>query len=107
MKVILYSQENGDVGYILPVSQDDLMDTAYKTVPKDRPFKFVASADVPPIKYQSAFECDFSEPDGLGKGPEQYGVEKEMQNEAELYRKATPEELIAHGVVLDSNGGNE
>jgi hypothetical protein len=68
--------ELGTICVIYPVLECGLTleEIALKDVPKGLPFVYVEREDVPhqDIEYWSAWECDFSNPDGYGMGYEDF-----------------------------------
>lgn len=75
MNLILYPNDDGGVSVIIPspsaVSTMTLEDIALKDVPAGKPFKIVATEDIPSDRtFRNAWEADFSSPDGTGIGHE-------------------------------------
>lgn len=76
---IAYNNVDGRLE-LLTVNPDcglPLEDVAKKDVPKGRLFKFVSPADLPQSdEYREAWTIDFSEPDGVGMGAEDWRKSK-------------------------------
>lgn len=73
---IAYSREgNTGVEFLLVNHQCGLSieDIARKDVPKGRPYLFVQPSDLPQSdEYREAWTMDFSEPDGVGMGADDW-----------------------------------
>jgi hypothetical protein len=71
MKRIIYPQENGTLAIVIPNTACGLTveQIAQKDVPANVPYKIVDTADILEDRtLREAWEADFSEPDGSGKG---------------------------------------
>lgn len=81
VKVILYP-DGDEVRVLHPrVGVLPALEVARKDVPAGVPFRIVDAADLPPeVNYRSALSADFSAPDGVGLGPEQWRAERNAQS---------------------------
>lgn len=72
---------NGDgIAVIIPNTASGLTiaQIAAKDVPKGRPYKIIAAADIPTDRsLRDAWTADFSIPDGHGIGPEAWHAEQQ------------------------------
>lgn len=72
MKRIIYPNEHGTIGIIVPSPQWPITDyeTGLKDVPKGVPFKIVDITDIPEDRtFRQFWTAEFDEPDGYGLGP--------------------------------------
>jgi len=70
-KAFIFPGDDGvsvTVGYVVDPSAVPA-ESAKVAVPQGRPYLIVNVADLPDIKYHSAWRADFSYPDGYGEGP--------------------------------------
>jgi len=75
MNRIIYPNDDGGVSIIIPtpdaLETRTIEDIALKDVPVGKPFKIVATEDIPSDRtFRNAWEADFSSPDGTGMGHE-------------------------------------
>ena len=81
MNRIIYKQEDGTIGVLIPtldaLSFATIKQIAEKDVPKDLPYKIVDVADIPKDRtYRDAWVWDNSiEPDGFGGESNEFDVE--------------------------------
>jgi hypothetical protein len=73
MKRIIYQNDDGGVSIIIPspsaLATMTIDDIALKDTPAGKPFKIVATEDIPSDRtFRNAWEADFSSPDGTGMG---------------------------------------
>jgi hypothetical protein len=71
-KVVIYPREDGGVVVLYPCECGlSIEEVARKDVPAGLPYLFGTDADVPKdTTYREAWVADFSQPDGIGVGPE-------------------------------------
>ena len=72
---ILYPQTNGEIAILMPVENCGLTikEIAMKDVPAGVPYLICQDSDLPSDwSTSSAWEVDFSKPDGYGIGAEQF-----------------------------------
>lgn len=73
--LIAYQSDSGRLEILVASHQCGLSieDIAKKDVPKGTPYKFISPADVPESdEYREAWTMDFSEPDGIGMGADDW-----------------------------------
>lgn len=73
MTRIIYPNDDGGVSIIVPTESAlatmTIEDIALKDVPAGKPFKIVATEDIPSDRtFRNAWEADISSPDGTGIG---------------------------------------
>ncbi len=73
MNRIIYPNDDGGVSIIIPtpdaLEKRTIEDIALKDVPAGKPFKIVATEDIPSDRtFRNAWEADMSSPDGTGMG---------------------------------------
>jgi hypothetical protein len=77
---IIYPAVGGQLAVIIPAPECrlSLEDIARKDVPAGVPYKFVTIDDLPQDRdFRSAWEADFTNPDGYGIGSEAWFAEQE------------------------------
>lgn len=79
---IIYPLENGGLAIVVPapdyLKEYSITDIAAKDVPKDTPYKIIDVSEVPTDRtFRSAWEADFSDPDGYGIGSDAWFAEQE------------------------------
>lgn len=80
MQSIVYKKPT-TIGVIEPVAGLDINDVALRCVPEGVPYLIVDTSELPTDgKYRDAWDADFSEPDGVGIGPENYFIQKARGN---------------------------
>lgn len=80
MQSIVY-QNDTKIGVIEPVQGLDIKDVALRCVPEGSPYLIVDTSELPSdATYREAWDADFSEPDGVGIGPENYFIQKAKGN---------------------------
>jgi len=73
MNRIIYQNDEGGVSIIVPTASAletrTIEDIALKDVPAGKPYKIVATEDIPSDRtFRNAWEADMSSPDGTGIG---------------------------------------
>lgn len=82
-KVIVYSQNNGNLAVVLPTGELPLNEVARKDVPAGVPYLIVDESDVPADEtFFNAWEADFTTPDGYGIGADAWFAEQDAQEQA-------------------------
>lgn len=82
-KKIVYLNDDGNLSIVFPVDQSicglSVEDIAKKDVPVGKPYLIVNDSDLPSenFDYASAWEADFSNPDGYGIGAEAWFASQE------------------------------
>jgi hypothetical protein len=81
MNRIIYPNDDGGVSIIVPTESAlatmTIEDIALKDVPAGKPFKIVATDDIPSDRtFRNAWEADMSSPDGTGMGHEAWFAAK-------------------------------
>ena len=81
---IIYLSDDGGVAIIIPteeyLSEHTIEELAAKDVPEGKPYKIVDVADIPSDRtFRSAWETDFSNPDGHGIGAEAWFAKQEQE----------------------------
>jgi hypothetical protein len=79
-RIIYPNSDDGGVVVIAPAPQSKLsiIEIARKDVPKGVPYKFITTDDLPSDRdFRSAWEADFTNPDGYGIGSEAWFAEQE------------------------------
>lgn len=73
---IIYPQTNGEIAIIFPVATAMAVEQiAQKDVPHGTPYLIVNDSDLPADWATSAaWEADFSNPDGIGMGPQRWFI---------------------------------
>ena len=70
---IIYQQDSGNIALVIPTGELPIEEVAKKDVPAGAPYLIVDTADVPEDHtFFSAWEADFTTPDGYGIGAEAY-----------------------------------
>jgi hypothetical protein len=70
---IIYPNESGGVSVIVPTGALPIEQIALKDVPAGFPYRFIEDSDIPSDRvFRSAWEADFSNPDGYGIGADAY-----------------------------------
>ena len=72
--IIFPNKQGGiDIFYPAPAQQKTLADLAQAAVPDGRPYRIMATSDLPEEKdFRAAWVADFSAPDGYGRGKHDY-----------------------------------
>ena len=75
MNYVIYPNDDGGVSILIPAPEAletmTIEDIALKDVPAGKPFKIVATEDIPSDRtFRNAWEADMSSPDGTGMGHE-------------------------------------
>jgi hypothetical protein len=69
--LIIYPNDIGGIAVVIPSGELPLEDVAAKDVPAGTPYLYVSAADLPTDRtFRTAWEADFSTPDGHGIGPD-------------------------------------
>lgn len=73
---ILYPQDTGQIAIIIPVANNMTIEQiAAKDVPFGKPYLIVKDSDLPTDwETSAAWEADFSNPDGIGIGPQRWFI---------------------------------
>lgn len=74
-QVIVYPNQEkpGQICVIHPSIELSIEEVAKKDVPSGLPYKIINTTDLPDSRiFRSAWECDFSNPDGYGLGHEEW-----------------------------------
>lgn len=84
-KRILYPLSNGGVAVIHPTNELPFEEVCRKDVPADTPYLIVDAATIPTDRtFRSAWEADFSNPDGYGIGADAWFAEQEAKKPAPM-----------------------
>lgn len=77
-KTILFPRDDGGLVFVYPCACGlTVEDIARKDVPAGKPFLIVDNADLPTDRtYIDAWTADFSQPDGVGIGPDAWFAEQ-------------------------------
>jgi hypothetical protein len=76
---IIYPQEDGSIALVIPAPECGLSieEIARKDVPAGVPYLLMNNEDLPQDhEFFSAWEADFSNPDGVGIGPDAWFAEQ-------------------------------
>jgi hypothetical protein len=79
MKMIIYPQEDNSIAVVVPVPECTISigEIARKDVPAGLPYLIIEADDLPKdMDFFSAWEADFSNPDGYGIGAEAWFAEQ-------------------------------
>lgn len=99
-QVIIYKQDSGIVAVIYPTGDLTIEQVALKDVPHGVPFLIVDEADVPSDRtFRSAWEADFSSPDGYGMGAHRWLIQQAESVLAELAAAPVPPEFTPADTV--------
>lgn len=73
-KVIIYPNIDGGISIVVPFdSAFTVEEIALKDTPPGLPYKIINRSDIPNDRtFRSAWEADFSEPDGYGLGHDEF-----------------------------------
>jgi hypothetical protein len=82
MQAIVYQHSEGGVHVLTPAPEFSILEAGRKDVPEGAPFIIVDADELPDRALISAWEVDFSEPDGHGIGPEAWFSEQRQQKDA-------------------------
>lgn len=85
MTLIVWPSESGEgIVVTMPCLECGLTisEIARKDVPAGLPFVFIEESELPPIELREAWDCDFSDPDGYGIGPEAWWQERLDEQDA-------------------------
>lgn len=75
---IIYPQDNGSIALVIPTGELLIEQVAQKDVPAGVPYLIVDAATIPEDHtFFSAWEADFSTPDGYGLGANAYFAQQE------------------------------
>jgi hypothetical protein len=81
-QVIVYENSDGLIAVMYPADCGlSITEIARKDVPAGTPYLLVNAADLPDGAYRDAWTADFSEPDGVGIGPDAWFAERAAQQE--------------------------
>ena len=69
---ILYPNETGGINVLIPSDEMSFEDVCKKDVPAGKPYIIVDATELPDGNFRSAWQADFSSPDGTGIGNEAY-----------------------------------
>lgn len=75
MKRIIYPNDDGGVSVVIPNpnTKYTIEQIALKDVPAGKPYRIIEDTDVPTDRtFRNAWEADFSNPDGLGLGHDEW-----------------------------------
>ena len=75
MKRIIYPNDEGGLCIVIPSPNTKLTieQLALKDVPAGKPYKIIEDTDIPTDRtFRNAWEADFSNPDGLGLGHDEW-----------------------------------
>jgi len=75
MKLIIYPNDDDGVAIVIPSpnTKYTIEQLALKDVPKGKPYKIIEHTDVPTDRtFRSAWEADFTEPEGFGLGADEF-----------------------------------
>lgn len=76
----LYLQTNGEIAIIFLQDDEDYHRVCLRCTPHNTPYLIVEDSDLPEDwSTSSAWEADFSTPDGYGLGPQRYFIQKAQQ----------------------------
>ena len=74
---IIYPTDDGGVAIIIPTGDIGIAEVARKDVPVGVAYKIVDVADIPSDRaFRSAWEADFTNPDGVGIGADAWFAEQ-------------------------------
>lgn len=97
MNVVIFRNSDGSVGLLVPCDCGLTVEQiAQKDVPHNQPFLLVDAAQIPDAP-QEAWEADFSNPNGIGMGPQRYFI---AQAEAVLADADASDEEKAAAIAL-------
>ena len=69
---ILYPNDTGGINVLIPSGEIPFEDVCKKDVPAGKPYIIVDATELPDGNFRSAWQADFSSPDGAGIGDEAY-----------------------------------
>ena len=75
MKRIIYPNDDGGVSVVIPSpnTKYTIEQIALKDVPAGKPYRIIEDTDIPTDRtFRNAWEADFSNPDGLGLGHDEW-----------------------------------
>jgi len=75
MKKIIYPNDDGGVSVVIPSpnTKYTIEQIALKDVPAGKPYRIIEDTDIPTDRtFRNAWEADFSNPDGLGLGHDEW-----------------------------------
>ena len=75
MKRIIYPNNYGGISVVIPApnTKYTIEQLALKDVPAGKPYKIIENTDVPTDRtFRSAWESDFTEPEGFGIGADEF-----------------------------------
>ena len=75
MKRIIYPNDDGGVSVVIPSpnTKYTIEQIAMKDVPAGKPYRIIEDTDIPTDRtFRNAWEADFSNPDGLGLGHDEW-----------------------------------
>lgn len=80
---IIYPNGNGGICQIIPTGELAIEEVARKDVPAGTPYLYVTKDQLPDDDFFSAWEADFSNPDGYGIGAEAWFAEQSAKGAQE------------------------
>jgi len=91
---IIYPQSSGEIAILFPVATDMTIEQiAQKDVPNGAPYLIVEDGGMPADwSTSAAWEADFSNPDGIGMGPQRYFIAQADAAIVEILARVEPEE---------------
>jgi hypothetical protein len=76
--LIIYPSPDGGIHMVVPAGSHPVEEVAKKDVPRGLPYLFVEKTNIPEdIRFFSAWEADFSNPDGYGMGDQSWLINGE------------------------------
>lgn len=83
-QVIIYPQDNGSIAVVYPTGELVIEEVCRKDVPAGVPYLIVSREDLPEqhSEFFSAWEADFSNPDGVGIGADMWFAEQAAKEQA-------------------------
>lgn len=77
MNKIIYPLENGGIAIIHPTGELPFEEVCRKDVPANTPYIIIDESNIPTDRmFRSAWEADFSNPDGYGIGSDAWFAEQ-------------------------------
>lgn len=82
MIIIIFPNDSGGIGCLIPTLEIPIEEVAKKDVPAGKPYKFIDTTTLPPEaqywdEFFDALEFDFSDNDGIGIGAEAWFAQQE------------------------------
>jgi hypothetical protein len=79
-QIIIYPSDGGGIATVHPCDCGlTIEEIARKDTPAGKPFLIIDTADLPDGEYRAAWTADFSQPDGVGIGPDAWFAERAAQ----------------------------